>query len=212
MSLQARREREKKERQESILDAAEIMFFEKGYEHTSMDEIAKTAQLSRALLYVYFKDKAAILRGITLRAGETLRQRFEHASGSASTGLDKIAALGKAYYLFSKENPDYFDVLTHAASLNSAPESEQEKALQECEYGTMEIMVKALRSGLQDGSLSPQRIIDPLETSLFLRGALHGVIMLGKQELSATGPLAAYDSDRLVRYTMQMLMVSLRAD
>ena len=61
MSANERREREKQERRESILDSAEQCFFSKGYERTAMDEIARGAQLSRALLYVYFKDKAAIM-------------------------------------------------------------------------------------------------------------------------------------------------------
>lgn len=211
MNVKARREREKRERQESILDAAETMFFDKGYERTSMDEIARTAQLSRALLYVYFKDKSAILRGITLRAGEELRQRFESAASGAKTGLDKIAALGGAYYLFCKDKPDYFDVLTHAATLNAGANDEQGEALKQCELGTMEIMVSALRTGLEDGSLCRKRITDPLETALYLRGALHGVIMLSKQELSGPGPLASCDPDSLVRHTMQMLTVSLRS-
>jgi AcrR family transcriptional regulator len=210
MSIQARREREKKERQETILDAAEAMFFDKGYERTAMDEIARTAHLSRALLYVYFKDKSAILRGITLRAGEELRRRFAAAADRESTGLAKIAALGWAYYRFCKEKPDYFDVLTHAASLNLEADDAQSEALKECDTKTMEIMVSALRTGMDDGSLCRERIKDPLETALYLRGALHGVIMLSKQELSRPRPLAACDPDSLVRHTMQMLMVSLR--
>lgn len=68
MTLKARREREKQERYEEIVDAAEKVFFSKSYEQTSMDEIARAAGLSRALLYVYFKDKSAIMRGVMLRA------------------------------------------------------------------------------------------------------------------------------------------------
>lgn len=211
MSLQQRREKEKKERQEAILEAAERMFFEKGYERTSMDQIAKTAQLSRALLYVYFKDKAAILRGITLRAGEALHLRFEAAAREADTGLERVARIGQAYYQFSKENPDYFDVLTYAASLSFGADDEHGQALKECEAGTMDIMVAALHAGLGDGSISRERIADPLETALYLRGALHGVIMLSKQELSEPGPLASFDPDRLVAHTLQMLMVSIQA-
>lgn len=211
MSLQQRREKEKKERQEAILEAAERMFFEKGYERTSMDQIAKTAQLSRALLYVYFKDKAAILRGITLRAGETLRLRFQAAAEGANTGLEGVTCIGKAYYQFSKDNPDYFDVLTYAASLSFGADDEHGQALKECEASTMGIMVSALSAGLEDGSISCERIDDPLETALYLRGALHGVIMLTKHELGEPGPLASFDPDRLVEHTLQMLMVSIQA-
>ena len=211
MSLQARREREKKERQESILDAAESMFFERGYERTSMEDIARTAQLSRALLYVYFKDKSAILRGITLRAGEELQHRCASAAATETTGLAKIAAIGTAYYRFSKEKPNYFDVLTHAASLNLEEADTQSDALVECDAETMKIMISALRAGGEDRSLCKARIKDPLETALYLRGALHGVIMLSKQELNRPGPFATCDPDSLVRHTMQMLIISLQA-
>ena len=50
MSSAERREKEKQERRESILNSAEQSFFGKGYDRTSMDDIAKGAQLSRALL------------------------------------------------------------------------------------------------------------------------------------------------------------------
>ena len=98
MSVDDRREKEKQERRESILDAAEQVFFSKGFDKCSMDEIARTAQLSRALLYVYFKDKAAIMRGIMLRSIECLRDRFARAISEAELGLDQVAKCGQAYY------------------------------------------------------------------------------------------------------------------
>ena len=91
--LKTRREREKQARYDTILDAAELVFSEKGYERTSMDDIARTASLSRALLYVYFKDKAAIQRGIMLRAGHSLFRRFEEARQTADNGLSQILSL-----------------------------------------------------------------------------------------------------------------------
>ena len=67
---------------ETILDAAELVFSEKGYERTSMDDIARTAALSRALLYVYFKDKAAIHSG--MEKVQTYEEAF--AKIQAATG------------------------------------------------------------------------------------------------------------------------------
>ena len=67
--LKTRREREKQARYDTILDAAELVFPEKGYERPSMDDIARPASLRRALLSVDFQDKAAITPGIRLRAG-----------------------------------------------------------------------------------------------------------------------------------------------
>ncbi|MCH8499418.1 MAG: TetR/AcrR family transcriptional regulator [Marinobacter sp.] len=206
---QSRREQEKQQRHEAILDAAEATFFGQGYERTSMDDIAKAANLSRALLYVYFKDKAAIQRGIMLRAGQSLQARFRAALESGSTGLAQIAAIGRAYYDFSLEEPDYFDALTRAATALPGAAPEQAQLMGECETLTMGLMVQAIRNGLEDGSLDSQRIQDPVQTALYLRGALHGVIMLCQQEMAGDGPLGRVNEAALIAHTMQMLMASL---
>ncbi|WP_339846064.1 TetR/AcrR family transcriptional regulator [uncultured Halopseudomonas sp.] len=209
MSLDQRREREKQDRRDSILDAAELVFFAKGFEKSSMDEIARTAQLSRALLYVYFKDKAAIMRGLMLRAGRALRDRFEAAVEQSDLGAEQIGHIGRAYYLFSVEEPDYFDVLTKASTFEHlAEEDEQSKALQACGVEAMNIMIGALNKGVADGSLSRERVADPLMTAYFLRGALHGVIMQSSKsaEMEPNRP----ELETQVNYTLQMLNQSMR--
>ncbi|MDX1587299.1 MAG: helix-turn-helix domain-containing protein [Oleiphilaceae bacterium] len=209
-SPQTRRAREKQARYESILDAAERVFTEQGYEKTAMEDIARQAQLSRALLYVYFRDKAAIQRGIMFRAGESLRQRFTRACDSASNGLTRIAHMGQAYYRFSLEQPLYFEALTQAASARmEAPE--EEAHLMACkEEATMALMAGAIERGLEDGSISRERIRDPLQTALYLRGSLHGVIMLCQQKAQAPGSLSAVADQQLVAHTLQMLTLSLQ--
>ncbi|WP_166257857.1 TetR/AcrR family transcriptional regulator [Marinobacter salicampi] len=209
--LKSRREQEKLARHEAILDAAEEVFSSKGYERTSMDDLARQANLSRALLYVYFKDKAAIQRGIMLRAGESLRRRFSEARDSADTGLAQIAAIGKAYYRFYLDEPDYFTALTQAATAMQDADEAQAEQMSCCESATMALMVSAIETGLQDGSLNRHRIVEPLNTALYLRGALHGVIMLCQQEMNEEGPLANYPREQLIEHTIMMLGSSVSA-
>lgn len=209
MSLDQRREQEKQERRDSILDAAEQAFFSKGFDKCSMDEIARTAQLSRALLYVYFKDKTAIMRGVLLRSVESLRQRFVAVSQAEGVGIQKVAALGRAYYAFSQEEPDYFDVLTQSGTFaHLLDEDEQSQALQYCGNQVMQLMVEVLAQGVADGSLSAERVADPVKTAYFLRGALHGVIMEARQPDQKTTDLP--DADALISYTISMLGHSMR--
>lgn len=207
--LKSRREQEKQARYDAILDAAEQIFSDKGYERTSMDDIARQATLSRALLYVYFRDKAAIKRGIMLRAGESLRHRFAAACRAQDSGLEQIGAIGRAYYRFYLEEPEYFTALTQAATAMQEADEEQAERMSSCESATMELMVAAIERGLADGSLNSERIQEPLDTALYLRGALHGVIMLCQQEMNAEGPLANYPPERLIEHTMVMLMSSI---
>lgn len=207
-SLKTRREREKQARYDAILDAAEKVFSEKGYERTSMDDIAKQANLSRALLYVYFKDKSAIQRGIVLRAGESLRQRIEQARSTAQTGLGQLSAIGRAYYRFCQEKPDYFAALTNAPASMSEADEEQAERMHCSESAVMQLMVDTIQLGLEDGTLSRERILDPLQTALYLRGALHGVIMGCSQDRRASSAYASFPRDALIEHTLVMLMSS----
>ncbi|MEI7013069.1 TetR/AcrR family transcriptional regulator [Leptospira licerasiae] len=52
------------ERKKEILDAALYCFLQFGYSKTSMDDIAKQANLSRPLLYLKFKNKEDLYEGI----------------------------------------------------------------------------------------------------------------------------------------------------
>ncbi|WP_296934448.1 TetR/AcrR family transcriptional regulator [uncultured Marinobacter sp.] len=207
--LKTRREREKQARYDTILDAAELVFSEKGYERTSMDDIARTASLSRALLYVYFKDKAAIQRGIMLRAGHSLFRRFEEARQTADNGLAQIRAMGESYYRFYLEEPDYFSALTKASTAMAEADESQAEEMLCSKSDLMELMVGAIELGLQDGTMNRDRITDPVQTALYLRGALHGVILLCQSEMGEGNP--DFPAEQLIRHTMDMLTSSISA-
>lgn len=207
--LKSRREREKQARYDAILDAAELVFSEKGYDKTSMDDIARTASLSRALLYVYFKDKAAIQRGIMLRAGQSLVSRFEEARKTRDKGLAQIRAMGEAYYRFYQDEPDYFSALTKASTAMADADESQAHEMLCSKNELMALMVGAIEQGLVDGTMSRGRIRDPFETALYLRGALHGVILLCQAEMAEGA--SDFSADALIRHTMEMLTSSISA-
>ncbi len=205
----SRRSREKQQRHEEILDAAEKIFFSKGFANSSMDEIGKQAQLSRALLYVYFKDKAAIMLGVMLRACNCLESYFQKALADGGNGLQQIEGIGHAYYVFSKQNSDYFDVLI---DLNTFPiresDGSQVEALLNCNARITTLMEEALTNGVEDGTLDPVNVSDVTRTAYFLQGALHGVIMAARTRHSE--PMAKQDGEELVLYTISMLTESMR--
>ncbi|MGD2035318.1 MAG: TetR/AcrR family transcriptional regulator [Bacteroidales bacterium] len=60
MGITERKEREKQRRRQEILRAAEKVFFTKGIDHSTMDDVAEEAELSKGTLYLYFKSKEEI--------------------------------------------------------------------------------------------------------------------------------------------------------
>src|ERR1700724_4454263 len=89
-----RRGEEKERRRAEILDAAEALYAKKGWDALTVDQVARSARLSRALVYVYFRDKEELLFAIGERAMRLLRDRFIEAAASHAGGIDKIAEIG----------------------------------------------------------------------------------------------------------------------
>lgn len=54
------REQKKRQTRKAIIDAAIRLFAEKGFEHTSMDELARAAGVGKGTIYGYFKTKEQI--------------------------------------------------------------------------------------------------------------------------------------------------------
>ncbi|MBN1260489.1 MAG: TetR/AcrR family transcriptional regulator [Anaerolineae bacterium] len=70
--LEARRERRIARRKTQIMNAAAILFSEKGYDGTTTKEIAATADMAEGTLYNYFSSKRDILLGIATEMNEAL--------------------------------------------------------------------------------------------------------------------------------------------
>src|ERR1044072_8324079 len=81
MSYIAERRLEEKERRRAeIVDAAEAAGREVGLDALTMDDVARRARLSRALLYVYFQDRSDLMFGLAERAMGMLHTRFLEAA------------------------------------------------------------------------------------------------------------------------------------
>lgn len=60
MSVAERREREKMRRRRHAIKAAMAIYSEEGYHAITMEKIAERSEISRAVLYLYFKNKDEI--------------------------------------------------------------------------------------------------------------------------------------------------------
>jgi AcrR family transcriptional regulator len=174
-----RRQEEKERRRAEILDAAEAVVGEGSWDELTMDQVARKARLSRALVYVYFKDKTDLLFGLGERALLALRKRFEEAIERGRRGLDQVLGMGRAYIAFSQEFPVYFDVMARC-ELAGQDATEFEGNEEACHQGgsaVRALIVSALQTGIRDGSVRAD--VGDLKTVAFiLWGFTHGVIQL----------------------------------
>jgi AcrR family transcriptional regulator len=177
-----RRQEEKDRRRAEIVDAAEALYAETGWDAITMDQVARRARLSRALLYVYFKDKNDLHMALVERSLDALRARFMAAREGRPTGLAEVEAIGRAYLAFSVETPHYFDACAryqaHAPSDHQPGEcAPNEAACEAAGFGVHSVIVESLDRGVTDGSIRND-LGDPFVTALALWAFTHGMIQI----------------------------------
>ncbi|MEA3497387.1 MAG: TetR/AcrR family transcriptional regulator, partial [Bacteroidota bacterium] len=116
MGISERKEREKEQRKNDIIDAAEKIFFKKGLSNSTMDEVAKEAELSKGTLYLYFKSKEEIYFEIKLRAVNILNRMFKKSILPEKTGFENCTEIGKTYVKFLNDYSNYFKVMVYFES------------------------------------------------------------------------------------------------
>jgi TetR/AcrR family transcriptional regulator len=205
-----RREREKKQRENDIIEAAEKVIFSKGLEMATMDEIAEVAELSKGTLYLYFKNKEDLYLAIHARGTRILRQMFEEAARKHEKGLDKALAIGYAYLEFSRQYADYYNAMiyyeSHAVELTDE-ESFAHACLQEGE-AVLQVLAEAIAGGIADNSIRAD--VDPFKTALILWGQSMGTLQLQSLKGDALGEKLNIDFEELVHLSFDMMRRSLQ--
>jgi len=176
MGIAERREREKEQRRVDIIDAAEQVFFSKGWQTATMDDVAQASELSKATLYLYFKNKEELYAAILVRGSEILHGMFRDAVESHQSGLEQTAAIGRAYMGFHEEYRDYYDAMLYfdAKGFDTCEDCEFGQKCEEYRERIMGLVARAVANGVADGSLRPD--LDPVKTAVLLWASSSGVL------------------------------------
>ncbi len=110
MASRERIAREREARTNLILDGAERLFVEKGYDQTSINDIAALADFSRTSVYQYFASKEEIYLRILDRYGDLLSERVSRATSSPSPAPEKITAFLEEIRRIIREKPNFFSL------------------------------------------------------------------------------------------------------
>lgn len=177
MSTADRKEREKEQRKNAILDTAEKLFFSRDFDSVSMEELAKEVELGKGTLYLYFKSKDALLFAIILRKMNELHDIFSECADLKISGKEKSRLMGKRYFEFVHENKEYYQmVCTYGPKLF--------RKLGNVDINTfMELMKEDLllhravyKDGMADGTIRTD--IDSMELAFFVALMTNSIVCL----------------------------------
>lgn len=185
MGSENRRKKQLEIRCEDILDAAEQLFFSKGYENTSMNEIAEAAEFSKRTIYTYFSGKEQIYEEIMIRGFHCLRDQLStRLSDHQMDAAGELRCLFFTFFDFSQSSPDYFQMIMDYETQNPAHFSGSEKETdQKCYEAGEEIfafLLHAVSHGQAEGILT--RETDTGRLAMILWAASVGIFSTGKKK------------------------------
>ncbi|MDY2777526.1 MAG: TetR/AcrR family transcriptional regulator [Collinsella sp.] len=150
-----------------ILDVAEALFREKGYEHTTMADIVDGLEgLTKGAVYHHFKSKEDIFEAVFERANRPIVSRAEEILSDRSlTGIEKIRAFEES----SAAGPSA--EMWHAMRPSSDPM--QNSRLMAREYlDALDVAHRfiepAIREGMSDGTVNAEFPRETAEVMLLL--------------------------------------------
>ena len=110
MSVADRKAREKEALKALILKGAKKLFLEKGIEQTTIRNIADEIDYSVGTVYVYFKDKNAILHDLHSIGFQELGGYFMDLF-SIEDPMERLRKMGFVYIKFALENQEMYDLM-----------------------------------------------------------------------------------------------------
>jgi len=99
MGIQERKKRERERRRQQIAVAAKKIFSVKGFNKTTMEDIAREAELSAGTLYLYYKNKNELFASLSLRVLKYMNIRLDKvAKERDQTPEQRVMLLKSAFY------------------------------------------------------------------------------------------------------------------
>ncbi len=183
MESQSRKEWEKEQRRNRIIDIAQELMLKEGYSGITIEEIARTAGYNKRTIYLYFIDKEDIFLAVVLRGQHILKEALQKAflKGDDNAAYER---LGRAFFNFSFEHPGFFALIMEYESrvhvYYGDPVNEDSKSFRtQCqnesnEYGR--IVTDAIESDLKAGVI--KSLLTPRQLMIMLWAQIFGVMQI----------------------------------
>ena len=174
MGVLERREREKQELRQQILDTARVLFAREGYESVTMRKIAEAIEYSPTAIYLYFKDKEQLLNELCHADFQTLAREFQKIA-EVRDPIERLKKTGLSYIEFGLRYPNHYRLMFMTPRPPHTPEMEADKGNPEKDaYAFLKVIV----TQCIEASMFRQEFCDVEAVSQMLWASVHGIVSL----------------------------------
>ena len=159
-----------------ILEIAEMLFTENGYQSVSIRDIAQASGVTNAAIYYHFPSKEALFDEVVEKHAEKLADRMDKAREQATETQDRIKAILGEYarQVFERRSPLF--------SLHRKPDKNHSEQVHKNHYRQIKRILtpleNTLRIAFEQGEL--RQIPDDFSPAFLLLGLFHGMLQQRK--------------------------------
>lgn len=179
---------------EIILEKAEKLFTEHGYQAVSIRDIADLCGVTNAALYYHFDDKASLFLEVMKRHTQRLSERLSQAGAGFDSSEKKITEMAKVYMkMVSNQRPFMFLIRHHGKKVKETGPPSQFIDMLKDVLGPFD---EVLNQAVEDGEIKP--FPEGYSGASLLIGMIHG--LSGIRRIKTGHPIGDEDIERVVDY------------
>jgi AcrR family transcriptional regulator len=190
------------QRKKQILDAAERVFAERGFDKARMDDIVQESGLSKGALYWYYKSKDALIRALLDRVFISEMREAEELVTMEASARDRLKIFVqfavREYKRFEKLLPLAYEFIALAY---------RNKTVRETVIGYFthyaEIIAEVIQQGIETGEFKP---CDPQSVAIALIGMYEGMALVWFLDPEQV------DWDRMSEQPLELFLAGLRVE
>jgi AcrR family transcriptional regulator len=176
MGVKERREREKSETRDKILDAARELFVTEGYEGVSMRKVAEKIEYSPTAIYVYFADKQELFHELCQQDYARLAEVFQ-SSQMSTDPIERLRQTGRTYTEFGVRYPNHYKFMFMTTHPPHEPDQEDREVMGNPEVDAYAFLKWGVEQAIDAGRFR-EELQDAELISQTLWASVHGVISL----------------------------------
>jgi AcrR family transcriptional regulator len=206
-----RREQERKSREKSIIDTAERLFLEKGFESSPMEEIAHAAGFTKRTVYQYFLSKEELLFAVAVR--QLSKADFTPLPGKPDRTLTALEWLKKSceeFFETCRNNLIETTFVNRAfLIMDSAENGTWKSTFQERTMEYYRLIMTAMQEGINEGSMRTDLV--PAKAAFAFLSVLTDFVRYASADSNEKSIYRPMPAQELFQYSLNMLLRSTAA-
>jgi TetR/AcrR family transcriptional regulator len=159
----------------TIAQAAKTVFADRGYQGATLEEIANRAGMSKATIYIYYKNKDDLFLQVVEELVHTAMMETDQEAASTKSPLEKLAGIVRNKMAFYEREREFFCIyLNEKQGLEVAPKDPHKQALRQMYLQGVEATAKVLQEGIDAGVLRP---MDSRRLAFYLQEMISAVLV-----------------------------------